>query len=470
MKWACLALAGILGLTACQSGEDRAIAELTQAEQAGEIAGAHSIRVADAEPTRLLRSSITPESRFRIASLTKVLTQVAILRLADQGELSLDQSLASLRPNLRAEWAETVTIRHLLNFSSGLPHELGDEDEGVRFDARGSALAFMDAQTESGPRFPPGSRTAYSNLGYLHLGAVIEAVTGQTYAEAIHTLVSQPVGLTETGFGRDDLGEDGHLHGWEGDPPVQVSGHPISQRYSSGGLHTSLRDMERLSAALQEEDFLSPAAQDEFFTQFGRPDARDPAYMMATGHVPGFTHAWLVSRDPEFTIISLNNAIAGNPRVIPDTVTRAGSAFLPSLAERRDRYQPTASDGWTAIRGFDDMPDHDLREGLTATLNAILSGSEQQARDALMRLHGLDPTTADEADLEDFSGFARGHIRITAAFGPFHPIAWRLDGERLQIYLESEDNQRGIHFAAQPSDHNPAVASTVSLGTYGFDP
>ncbi|MEP3073628.1 serine hydrolase domain-containing protein [Maricaulis sp.] len=470
MKRMIITLALVAGLAGCQSPQDQAIATLEAAAQAGRLSGAQSLQAGDNAPHRLFAGGVDEASRFRIASLTKLFTQIAILRLVDGGALDLDQTLASVRPGLDADWAGTVTLRQLLNFSSGLPREPGAEGEGVIFDEDGYALAFMDTLGDLGPQSEPGSRTAYSNLGYMHLGAVIEAVTGRTYAEAIDALVAAPAGLTDTGFGVDVLGEDRHLHGYAGPSLERVSGHPISQRYSTGGLYASLRDLERLSDAIREPGYLSETAQQELFTQFGRPDARDPSYLLATGHVPGFTHAWVIARDPAFTIISLNNRLAGNERDVPDIVTAAAAALHPGMAEREDRYRPTPQDGWAPISRLSDIPDQPVLPRLADAVTAILSGDVMQTRDAAMRLHGYDPATAEASDLEDFAGFAGAYVRIANDYGPFRPIAWRMDGARLQIYLESEDEQRGIHFAATPSEADPSRASSVSLGTYGFEP
>lgn len=460
----------LIGLAACQAPQDRAYAILAEAAERGDISGAQSLRVGDDEPVRLLAEGVDEASRFRLASLSKIFTQIALLRLADQGELNLDQSLSSLRPGLTADWAEVVSVRQLLNFSSGLPRDLDDETGGVRFDATGHALAFMDAQGHLAPDYTPGTRTRYSNLGYMHLGAVIEAVTGQTYADAIDALVIRPASLVDTGFGVDHLGQGRHLNGYEGDPLVLVSDHPIAQRYSTGGLHGSIRDLELLSREILNPGFLSDAAQREFFTQFGRPDARDPSYVLATGHVPGFTHAWLIAREPALAIVSLNNRVEGELRQIPDVITRSGAVLYPAIAERSGRYRPVEADGWITISDFDQITDQPILPKLSAMIEAVLSGDTNASRDATMRLHGYEPDTASASDLEDFAGFTGAYVRIAADFGPFHPIAWRMDGERLQIYLESADGQRGIHFAAAPSEADPTVTDSLSLGTYGFEP
>ena len=140
--------------------------------------------------------AIDSTSRFRLASLTKLFTQLAILRLVDDGRLDLDATLASVRPGFDAAWAETVTIRQLLTFRSGLPRErsgaMNPIDAGVTYDATGGALVDLDTWTADGPSVAPGTRTQYSNLGYFHLGAVIEAVHGAPYETALRELVARP--------------------------------------------------------------------------------------------------------------------------------------------------------------------------------------------------------------------------------------------------------------------------------------
>ena len=458
----------VLLLTACQAPEDRVRADLRQALEDGRLSGAYSLSLDGQAAERVLSPGVAAESRFRIASLTKVFTQLAVLRLVGQGALDLDQSLASARPGFDAGWAETVTLRQLLNFSSGLPREIGGEEEGVRLDPNGGGLAFMNSMTTPAPENEPGRRQRYSNLGYFHLGAVIEAATGQPYAEAVETLVIRPAGLTDTGFGVDRLGEQGHLRGYaEG---VEVSNHPVSHRYASGGMHASIADLERLSAAILTDEFLRSGSGDELFTQFGRPEAADPGFFLAGGHVPGFAHAWVISREPEFILISLNNRIDAQPRRIPDMMSAAAAALGADIADGGERYRPSVRDGWTMIDRLEAVGEHPVRARLIETVRALQSGEAGPARDTLMRLHGLDPDSAPASERADFQDIADAYLSIFDRFGPFHAVAWRMDGRRLQIYLDSEDGRRGLHVAAEPEPDSPGVADSVGVGTYGFYP
>lgn len=114
-------------------------------------------------------SPLDETKKFRIASLTKIFTQLALLRLSDQGLLDLDAPLSDYRPGLGSSWADQVTVRQLLSFRSGLPREWeGDpETSGVSFDAGGLAGPFLDGLAAIGPSVEPGTRTQYSNLGYM---------------------------------------------------------------------------------------------------------------------------------------------------------------------------------------------------------------------------------------------------------------------------------------------------------------
>ncbi|HEY8477910.1 MAG TPA: serine hydrolase domain-containing protein [Chloroflexota bacterium] len=127
-----------------------------------------------------------------VASVTKLATALAVLRLADAGALSVDDPLARHLPEAAAA-REGVTLRTLLSHTSGLPHDLPARAAPYEPGLRWPALAL--ACTAIPPERPPNTRVQYSNVGYGLLAVVVERLTGQPFATALASLVLRPLGI-----------------------------------------------------------------------------------------------------------------------------------------------------------------------------------------------------------------------------------------------------------------------------------
>lgn len=141
-------------------------------------------------------TEITSDTAFDIASVSKQFTATAALLLAGAGKLSLDASLAEYVPGLPG-WSRTVTITELIHQTSGIPDYVGllyeagyqDGDRTTNADALKALAQVRDLEFESGTRWN------YSNSNYLLLGAVVEAVSGESLADFLNAEVFTPLGL-----------------------------------------------------------------------------------------------------------------------------------------------------------------------------------------------------------------------------------------------------------------------------------
>lgn len=138
---------------------------------------------------------VKPESRFDLASLTKLFTASAILRLIAAGALSLDEPVVSILPGFTGPGKSAITLRHLLTHSSGLPPLIrlfgpsrvpGDPKE---------AILTIQLVTQA------GKVVAYSDVGFMLLGQIVEEVTGHPLREAVGALVMDPLNLRDAGYG-----------------------------------------------------------------------------------------------------------------------------------------------------------------------------------------------------------------------------------------------------------------------------
>lgn len=146
-------------------------------------------------------AALAPDSRFMIGSVSKWITAVAVLRLADEGKLSLDQPITTWLPELPAA-SGAVTLRHLLSNTSGIPNGLG---QAIKHDRSLETATLTPAAAAvrfgNGPlAFAPGGQFDYSVTNWLLVGGIVERATGEPFQQAIRRLVLQPAGALETGF------------------------------------------------------------------------------------------------------------------------------------------------------------------------------------------------------------------------------------------------------------------------------
>lgn len=269
----------------------------------------HAGRIGEPEDTR-----VDETTRFRIASLTKLFTQLAALELAEQGRLDLDAPISTYRPDLEAAWKDRVTTRHLLAMTSGLSRELhATPERGVEYDDEGFAGGYLDGHAGAELRGEPGGAHAYSNLGYWLVGAVIESVAGESFVDAVNRLVLEPLGAEPVALSPAALGLDHEAagHAMEGGQSARLPDMPIAQRYASGGLCATIGQLRAVALATLDDRLLTPGSRELLFSRFGtaEPDTR----LMIAGMVPGFMNLLMADRESGVVVVSLNNRIAEDP-------------------------------------------------------------------------------------------------------------------------------------------------------------
>ena len=146
---------------------------------------------------------MTPQTVFRIASMSKQFTAMCIALLAEQGKLSLDDDIRKFFPEM-PEYESPITVRHLVNHTSGMRDYMTLQGLVARGDYYNSEDALAMLLRQRGLRFNPGERYSYSNSGYFFLAALVERVSGMKTSEFAREHVFEPLGMTETHF-HDDL-------------------------------------------------------------------------------------------------------------------------------------------------------------------------------------------------------------------------------------------------------------------------
>lgn len=236
----------------------------------------------------------TPEHVFRIGSIAKTLTALAVLRLVDAGRLSTEDRLSTFLPDFPD--AHYVTLHHLLSNTSGVADHITRED-AASWCGRPHTLPELVSFIAGAPRlFKPGSRFGYSNANWALLAAVLEHTTGHPFAEALSDLVLAPLGLTRTVVGIDNPLVRGRASGYQlDDRPLDDhrKGHvrpaphiDLSVEVGAGGVYSTVDDLYRLKNALAKDGFLSSGTRKRMVT----PVTRDASLGTgATGYGYGVT-------------------------------------------------------------------------------------------------------------------------------------------------------------------------------------
>jgi CubicO group peptidase (beta-lactamase class C family) len=204
-----------------------------------------------------------PDTRFEIASATKPFTAVAILQLAAQGKLRLEDPIEKYLPGVPAE-RRGITVDHLLTHTSGMPRAAAG--------GRGDDLAVAVAGYFATPaRRAPGADHEYWNGGYALLAGIVERVSGTSYMDWCRINIFAKAGMHDTGFTGDDLGNDIAI-GYEGTPPPRAATeHPYGSygwHYRGmGGIVTTAPDLHRFARALLAGQLLDAATRTTLWTE-----------------------------------------------------------------------------------------------------------------------------------------------------------------------------------------------------------
>ncbi len=206
---------------------------------------------------------LAPDARFRAGSIAKPFVAAVVLQLVGEGRLSLDDTMAELLPDdvtARFAGSDRITLRMLLDHTSGIPEWLSDEvigmiaaDPAKIWDVR----EFLDLAAAQSPAFAPGAGWGYSNTDYNLLGLVIERATGGSWREAVRTRVIAPLGLTSTTLPEPgDVAIAGafmHGYGLIGGSVADLSFIDPSMAGAAGGgaLVTTVGDLATFLAALR---------------------------------------------------------------------------------------------------------------------------------------------------------------------------------------------------------------------------
>ncbi|MFF4084372.1 serine hydrolase domain-containing protein [Streptomyces sp. NPDC001777] len=295
-----------------------------------------------------------PDGRFRAGSVTKVFTAAVVLQLAGEGRVDLDRPVRHYLPDLIPVGYGGVTVRQLLNHTSGIPSvgRGGDLDDAYahRFDPHDPVRTVREA-TSREPYFAPGTQQHYANIGYTVAGLLIERLTGDTYSSQVSRRILEPLGLEDTRFpGTDPTIRGPHNHGYQlfGTGELRdVTVWGATDAWAAGDLISTTADLERFTRALfggrvvrgpllQEMFTLPDASVREYGT--GKPAAYSAGLSMMrlggrevwgkTGGRWGYNTVVAATRDLSRTLVySVNSTDAKGDEMNPTALNIVVAAF-----------------------------------------------------------------------------------------------------------------------------------------------
>jgi CubicO group peptidase (beta-lactamase class C family) len=285
----------------------------------GEVIHAAGYGLADVE----WGNPIDTDTVFRIGSISKQFTAAAILRLADQGKLSIDDRVEAHLPDYPVD-GRTITLRHLLNHTSGIKSYTAiPEIMQVRGASDVSVSQIIDVFKDRPADFQPGARYLYNNSGYILLTAIIEAVSGKRFEAFLRDELLAPLGLDRTSYLHTrpivakraqgyDLGRRGL---------VNAAWLAMSWPQGAGALGSTVNDLLAWDAALHSGKVLSPQSYAAMIAPgqlndgspigyglgVARRPYRDRAVISHGGGINGFITYLAHFPDDDLSVVVLSN-------------------------------------------------------------------------------------------------------------------------------------------------------------------
>jgi CubicO group peptidase (beta-lactamase class C family) len=229
----------------------------------GEVVFRETYGLADVENN----TPVTPQTNFRLASVTKQFTATAVMLLVDKGRVSLDDTLDQYFPGFPG-YGRRITVRHLLNHTSGLPdyEDLVPEGTTLQVHDRDALKLMLDTDA---PLFEPGSKYQYSNTGYALLALIVEQAGGQPFHDFVKDRIFKPCRMERSVVfvrGLNEVPDRAFGHKLQDGAWVRSDQSVTSAVLGDGGVYSSIDDLARWVRALHAERLLTAKSYKAMYT------------------------------------------------------------------------------------------------------------------------------------------------------------------------------------------------------------
>jgi CubicO group peptidase (beta-lactamase class C family) len=300
----------------------------------GEVIHSKGYGLADLEH----RIPMSPQTSIRLASVSKQFTAFGIMLLSNEGKLNYDDSASKYIPELSKRFNTTITIRHLMNHTSGLPDYYDEVPKlfpGEKMPTISDGAAVFAKWGET--RFAPGDRFEYSNPGYEMLGLIIERVSGLDYPVFMEEKIFQPLEMNQSlVLDQPDVHFENRAYGYQ-KPKNKWIKHDLNRlnlMFGAGGIYTSLDDLVKWENSLVKGTLIPVSDINEAFTPgiLNSGEKTDYGFGWRINSYKGYkrfahTGGWvgfrtMIARFPELklTVVVLGNRGDQNTRILLDRV------------------------------------------------------------------------------------------------------------------------------------------------------
>lgn len=443
-------------MVAASASADRVDDVIRQTMAMAKVPGAVLLVARDGKPVRVSTygvanlETVTPVRRdtaFEIGSVSKQFTAAAILLLADDGKLALDDPVGKHLPDAPEKW-RPLTLRQILSHTSGLKDTLQDPT-----DAKFRADDYLKKLGPLPLDFEPGTSWSYSNMGYNLAAMVVEAVSKEKFPKFMEDRIFKPLGLKSTHFTDPAVVVPNRARGysWGGKNYVNASASYPATLMGAGAILSTADDVARWDHAVVTGKLLKPASLAEFFRPVGLKDGSDVPYALGWfinqdqgrplwehgGNTVGFSCSNLYLPKEKTSIVFLTNTggLGGS------TVTRRiASCLFPQYDLAKRKPQPDPNPEATAklmmtFRRFGRGQYGDLEAfapSMRGTLSSVRGGLTRMGFASL----GKNIGTYRHLDSETLSGgrrLSRYALRVGKTGTSYLQVTWTPDGRAEQI-------------------------------------
>jgi len=264
----------------------------------------------------------TPDTKFRLGSLTKQFTAASILLLEERHKLSVDDPVKKYVPDAPAAW-DKITVRNLLTHTAGIPNFTGFPDyrklEPFSTTAGELVARFRDKPLD----FQPGEKFNYSNSGFVLLGYMIEKITGESYEKFVTENLFQPLGMKDTGYDSNTKIIPRRAEGYSVNPNgyVHAGFIDMSVPHAAGALYSTTEDLLRWEQGLFGGKLLQSGSLQKMTTPFLSGYAFGLGVDIAGGHkrishgggIEGFNTVLEYYPEDKLTVVVLENSVGAAP-------------------------------------------------------------------------------------------------------------------------------------------------------------
>lgn len=401
----------------------------------------------------------TPDTKFRIGSITKSFTAILTLQLVEQGKLALDGKVADYLPEFSKKAGARITIDQLLTHTSGLPdyNNVPDFFRMVQSGLLGKD-EIIKRISDYDLLFEPGTKFNYSNDGYRILGAVIERVTGKTYERVLQESVLDRLGMKNTGYISRGVVLEKRASGYQ-KRLAGLENAPFYEPSPASGMYSTVDDLYLWGQALEGDKLLSAKYRDVMWrvsphgnaygwlVSTSSPEQAEAGQkIMSEGAVYGFFARYVRLPRDQYRIILLTNV-------------RAGTNYLPEIEQGMTNvlygkpYQP---------------PKKSIAEALFATFKREgIASTLRQYRDSKRERFGSYNFAVDELNTLGYQlirmQMVREAIEIFKLNTEAYPQSANAYDSLGEAYMISGDKERAIVNYQRSVELNPRNTNALEM-------